>query len=84
MMNKKYIAIAMATLSLFSCMTSGCSFLNKENGFKETSIKAVSPKHEKIVVLANDVLADFVENYTTGISEEYYSMRDNYANQGRS
>ena len=83
-MQKKHIALALATISLFSCAASGCnlSVFGKDQSIKETSVKALSPKNDKIVVLANDKLARFAEDYSPYIGEEYYSIKDNYVMAG--
>jgi hypothetical protein len=64
-------------------MKNSAFFGNKDDGgFKETSVRATSPKHEKIVVLANVTLADFTENYTMYAGELYYSAQSNYVMSG--
>lgn len=80
---RKYTAWLLATTSLL-CSASGCAFFgNKDDGgLKETSVRATSPKHEKIVVLANVTLADFTENYTMYAGELYYSAQSNYVMSG--
>ena len=77
----KKLAITLATTSLLVGCFGGCGAGN-QGRFKETSIRATSPKHEKIVVLANEVLADFVQNYWQYAGELYYSLKDNYAMAG--
>ena len=87
MKTNKRIAIMLAVISLFSCFASGCNFdfLNKEKGSEgvsETSVKAVSPKQDKIVVLSNETLTEFVESYAPYAGEEFYSLQDRYVMAG--
>ena len=79
---QKKFAILLAVTSLFMGCGSGCAFGKEEDGFKETSVRATSPKHKKIVLLANETLADFVASYTQYAGENYYSLKDKYVMEG--
>ena len=61
------------------CVVGGFSACGEETTVEET-ITAVSPKEGKIVVLANDEVAEFASGYVSGYNcaEPYYGKGDHY------
>ncbi|MBQ2769222.1 MAG: tyrosine-protein phosphatase [Clostridia bacterium] len=62
------------------CVVGGFSACGEEERAVEETIKAVSPKEGKIVVLANDEVAEFASSYESGYNcaEPYYGKGDHY------